>query len=418
MKNIGIINTLQHAWGLFRPKTGEPAAQIDNGGAGGYGPGYSVRPDRPRLISAIDRHIYNSILTRISLDVADVEYNHVRLDDNGRYIEEIDSGLNQCLNVEANIDQSARAFRQDIAMSLFDNGSVAIVPTETTLSPLETGGYDVKSMRVGEIVGWYPKHVRVRVYNEELGRRVELTVPKDIVAIVENPFYSVMNEPNSTLKRLIRKLSILDAIDEQLGSGRLDLIIQLPYTVKHETKRKQAEQRRSDIELQLTQSKHGIAYTDGTEKIVQLNRPVENKLLEEIEYLSKMLYTQLGLTEEIMNGTASEEVMLNYNNRTIKPIVKAVSEAMTRRFLSKTARTQKQAITFFRDPFQLVPLGDVAEIADVFSRNEILTPNELRSIIGMRPSNDARADELRNSNMPQLEPPPTNDELGEGQNES
>lgn len=418
MKNIGIINTLQHAWGLFRPKTGEPAAQIDDGGVGGYGPGYSVRPDRPRLISAVDRHIYNSILTRISLDVADVEYNHVRLDENDRYLEEIDSGLNQCLNIEANIDQSARAFRQDIAMSLFDNGSVAIVPTETTLSPLETGGYDVKSMRVGEIVGWYPKHVRVRVYNEELGRRVELTVPKDIVAIVENPFYSVMNEPNSTLKRLVRKLSILDAIDEQLGSGRLDLIIQLPYTVKHETKRKQAEQRRSDIELQLTQSKHGIAYTDGTEKIVQLNRPIENKLLEEIEYLAKMLYTQLGLTEEIMNGTASEEVMLNYNNRTIKPIVKAVSEAMTRRFLSKTARTQKQAITFFRDPFQLVPLGDVAEIADVFSRNEILTPNELRSIIGMRPSNDARADELRNSNMPQLEPPPTNDELGEGQNES
>lgn len=418
MKNIGIINTLQHAWGLFRPKTGEPAAQIDDGRAGGYGPGYSVRPDRPRLISAVDRHIYNSILTRISLDVADVEYNHVRLDENDRYLEEINSGLNQCLNIEANIDQSARAFRQDIAMSLFDNGSVAIVPTETTLSPLETGGYDVKSMRVGEIVGWYPKHVRVRVYNEELGRRVELTVPKDIVAIVENPFYSVMNEPNSTLKRLVRKLSILDAIDEQLGSGRLDLIIQLPYTVKHETKRKQAEQRRSDIELQLTQSKHGIAYTDGTEKIVQLNRPIENKLLEEIEYLAKMLYTQLGLTEEIMNGTASEEVMLNYNNRTIKPIVKAVSEAMTRRFLSKTARTQKQAITFFRDPFQLVPLGDVAEIADVFSRNEILTPNELRSIIGMRPSNDARADELRNSNMPQLEPPPTNDELGEGQNES
>lgn len=418
MKNIGIINTLQHAWGLFRPKTGETAAQIDDGGVGGYGPGYSVRPDRPRLLSAVDRHIYNSILTRISLDVADVEYNHVRLDDNDRYLEEIDSGLNQCLNVEANIDQSARAFRQDIAMSLFDNGSVAIIPTETTLSPLKTGGYDVKSMRVGEIVGWYPKHVRVRVYNEELGRRVELTVPKDIVAIVENPFYSVMNEPNSTLKRLIRKLAILDAIDEQLGSGRLDLIIQLPYTVKHETKRKQAEQRRSDIELQLTQSKHGIAYTDGTEKIVQLNRPIENKLLEEIEYLSKMLYTQLGLTEEIMNGTASEEVMLNYNNRTIKPIVKAVSEAMTRRFLSKTARTQKQAITFFRDPFQLVPLGDVAEIADVFSRNEILTPNELRSIIGMRPSNDARADELRNSNMPQLEPPPTNDELGEGQNES
>lgn len=418
MKNIGIINTLQHAWGLFRPKTGETAAQIDDGGVGGYGPGYSVRPDRPRLLSAVDRHIYNSILTRISLDVADVEYNHVRLDENDRYIEEIDSGLNQCLNVEANIDQSARAFRQDIAMSLFDNGSVAIIPTETTLSPLKTGGYDVKSMRVGEIVGWYPKHVRVRVYNEELGRRVELTVPKDIVAIVENPFYSVMNEPNSTLKRLIRKLAILDAIDEQLGSGRLDLIIQLPYTVKHETKRKQAEQRRSDIELQLTQSKHGIAYTDGTEKIIQLNRPIENKLLEEIEYLSKMLYTQLGLTEEIMNGTASEEVMLNYNNRTIKPIVKAVSEAMTRRFLSKTARTQKQAITFFRDPFQLVPLGDVAEIADVFSRNEILTPNELRSIIGMRPSNDARADELRNSNMPQLEPPPTNDELGEGQNES
>lgn len=418
MKNIGIINTLQHTWGLFRPKTGEPAAQIDDGGVRGYGPGYSVRPDRPRLISAVDRHIYNSILTRISLDVADVEYNHVRLDENDRYVEEINSGLNQCLNVEANIDQSARAFRQDIAMSLFDTGSVAIIPTETTLSPLNTGGYDVKSMRVGEIVGWYPKHVRIRVYNEELGRRVELTVPKDIVAIVENPFYSVMNEPNSTLKRLIRKLSILDAIDEQLGSGRLDLIIQLPYTVKHETKRKQAEQRRSDIELQLTQSKHGIAYTDGTEKIIQLNRPIENKLLEEIEYLAKMLYTQLGLTEEIMNGTANEEVMLNYNNRTIKPIVKAVSEAMTRRFLSKTARTQKQAITFFRDPFQLVPLGDVAEIADVFSRNEILTPNELRSIIGMRPSNDARADELRNSNMPQLEPPPTNDELGEGQNES
>ena len=252
MKNIGIINTLQHAWGLFRPKTGEPAAQIDDGGVGGYGPGYSVRPDRPRLLSAVDRHIYNSILTRISLDVADVEYNHVRLDENDRYIEEINSGLNQCLNIAANIDQSARAFRQDIAMSLFDNGSGAIVPTETTLSPLETGGYDVKSMRVGEIVGWYPKHVRVRVSNEELGRRVDLTLPKDIVAIVENPFYSVMNEPNSTLKRLIRKLSILDAIDEQLGSGRLDLIIQLPYTVKHETKRKQAEQRRSDIELQLT----------------------------------------------------------------------------------------------------------------------------------------------------------------------
>lgn len=386
---------MKNAWNVFKNDQKEEPLDFMS-----YGAISGSRPDRIPIRSGVDRHMVSSIYTRLSIDVSGVEFNHIREDINGRFVETIKSGLNECLNIEANIDQAARAFRQDIAVTLFDRGVAAIVPVDTTLNPNNTEAYDIKTLRVGEIVAWYPEHVQVSLYNEKIGRREEITLPKRYVAIVENPLYSVMNEPNSTLQRLVRKLSLLDAVDEQTGSNKMNMIIQLPYVIKSEARKRQAEQRREDIEFQLTQSKYGIAYTDGTEKIMQLNRPVENNLMEQIEYLTKLLYAQLGLTEEIMNGTASESVMLNYNNRTIKPVVTAISEAMTRTFLTKTARSQRQTITYARDPFDLVPLNNIADIADKFTRNEIMSANEVRSLIGMKPSQDPKADDLRNSNMP------------------
>jgi hypothetical protein len=332
---------------------------------------------------------------------------HVRLDDEKRYKEDIESGLNNCLNLEANIDQAARAFRQDMVMTLFDRGVAAIVPVDTSISPEQSGGFDILTMRVGDVVTWYPKHVRVSLYNEATGVREEITLQKSAVAIVENPLYSVMNEPNSTLQRLLYKLNLLDAVDEQSASGKLDIIIQLPYVIKSEARRQQAEQRRADIEFQLKGSKYGIAYTDGTEKITQLNRPAENNLMDQVDYLTKMLYGQLGLTEEVMNGTADEKAMLNYWNRTIEPVLTAICEAMRRTFLTKTARTQLQTVMFFRDPFRLIPIDNIAEIADKFTRNEILSANEIRGIIGFKPHPDAKADQLTNSNMPTMTKPDT-----------
>jgi hypothetical protein len=348
-----------------------------------------------------ERSIISSIYTRLSIDVAGVDIRHVRIDDSGRYVNDIDSGLNTCLTLEANLDQAARQFRQDVALTLFDSGVAAIVPVDTTLDPTVTGGYDILTLRVGEVVAWLPRHVRVRLYNEQTGRKEELTLEKKSVAIVENPLYSVMNEPNSTLQRLIRKLNLLDAIDEQSGNGKLDLIIQLPYVIKSDTRKQQAEQRRKDIEFQLKGSQYGIAYTDGTEKITQLNRPAENNLMDQIEYLVEMLYGQLGLTPEVMNGTADEKTMINYFNRTIEPLLDAVVEAMRRSFLTKTARTQGQSIMYFRDIFKLVPLSEIAAVADVLTRNEVTTSNEIRQVIGFKPSSDPNADKLRNSNMPQ-----------------
>lgn len=362
---------------------------------------YGSRPDRVYLRVSNERSIISSIYNRLAIDVSAIQFRHVRLDDEDRYLEDMKTGLNECLTVEANIDQAARQFRHDIAMSLFDEGSIAIVPVETTSNPGVTASFDIKSMRVGNIVAWHPRHVRVMLYNEATGRREEVTVEKKYVAVVENPLYTVMNEPSSTLQRLIRKLNLLDDADEQSASGKLDMIIQLPYTIRSEARQKQAEQRRKDIEFQLKGSKYGIAYTDGLEKITQLNRPAENNLLKQIEYLTEMLYTQLGLTPEVMNGTASEEVMLNYYNRTIEPVVQAITEAMIRTFLSKTARAQKQTIMSFRDPFRLVSMQNFAEIADKLARNEILTSNELRQAIGVKPAKDPKADKLINSNMPQ-----------------
>jgi hypothetical protein len=366
-----------------------------------YGSSYSARPDRARLRLSSEKSIVSSIYNRLSVDTAAAEMRHVRLDDNERYLEDIDSGLNQCLTVEANIDQAARAFKQDIALTLFDKGVAAIVPIDTTINPSESASFDIKTLRVGEIVEWYPKHIKISLYNEAIGRREDIVLEKKFVAVVENPFYSVMNEPNSTLQRLINKLNMLDAVDQQSSSGKLDLIIQLPYVIKSEARRDQAEKRRQDIEAQLKGSQYGIAYTDGTEKITQLNRPAENNLLAQVEYLTTMLYGQLGLTAEIMNGTADETAMLNYHARTIEPILSSIAEAMRRTFLTKTARSQKQSIVFFRDPFKLVPINSIADIADKFTRNEILTANEVRSIIGFKPSKEAKADQLVNSNMPQ-----------------
>lgn len=368
-----------------------------------YGLTQSFRPDRNNLRITNERSIIASILTRMAMDVASIDLLHVRLDDDKRFLEEIDSGLNNCLTVEANLDQAARAFRQDIAQTLFDEGVAAIVPVDTTLNPNVTGGYDILTLRVGKITEWMPKHIKVDLYNEEKGKRQQIVIPKKMAAIVENPLYSVMNEPNSTLQRLIRALNTMDTMDEKNAQGKLDLIIQLPYTIKSEARQQQAEKRRKDIEFQLTGSKYGIAYTDATEKVTQLNRPVENNLLQKVEYLTKMLYSQLGLTEEIMSGTADERAMLNYNNRTIEPVVTAIVEAMRRTFLTKTARSQRQSIVATRNPFRLVPVDQIAEIADKFTRNEIMTANEIRSVIGMRPADDPKADELRNSNMPQEE---------------
>lgn len=395
---------LKHAWNAF---TGTDYTTYQD-----VGPGYSSRPDRIRLTRGNERSIITSVYNRIALDVAALNAQHIRLDENGRFLSVIQDGLNTCLTVEANIDQTARAFIQDIVVSMLDEGCVAIVPVDTTYDPSVTGSYDIQTMRVGKILDWYPQHVRVRLYNERTGTKENILVPKSTVAIVENPLYAVVNEPNSTMQRLIRKLNLLDVIDEQSGSGKLDLIIQLPYVIKTEARRQQAENRRKDIEAQLSGTKYGIAYADGTERITQLNRSVNNNLMSQIEYLTSMLYSQLGITQSILDGTADEKTMLNYNNRTIEPIISAIVDEMKRKFLTKTARSQSQSISFFRDPFKLVPVNDIAEIADKFTRNEIMTSNEIRQVIGMKPSDDPRADELRNKNLsapsesePEINPP-------------
>lgn len=390
-------DALRHSWNVF---TGQTQTIQDRVYSGYYGTTANSRPDRPRVAYSNERSIISSIFTRISVDVAGIDIRHVKTDDQKRFLEEVDSGLNNCLSVEANIDQPARQFRQDIVMTLCDKGVCALVPVDTSISPLESGGYDILTLRVGEIVAWFPKHVRVSVYNEDKGYREEVTLPKKTVAIIENPLYQVMNEPSSTLQRLIRKLNLLDSVDDQVASGKLDLIIQLPYVVKSEARRQQADQRRKDIEFQLKGSQYGIAYTDGTEKITQLNRPAENNLLEQIKMLKEDVYIQLGLTPEVMNGTADEATMLNYFNRTIEPFLTAIVESMRRNFLTKTARTQRHWIMFFRDPFRLVPVSQVAEIADKFTRNEIATSNEMRQVVGWKPAKDPKADQLINSNMP------------------
>lgn len=382
---------LKHAWNAF---TGN--AQINYRD---LGMGYSYRVDRPRLSRGNERSIITSVYNRIALDVAAIRIQHIRLDENERFLSVIQDGLNNCLTIEANVDQTARSFIQDVVISMFDEGCVAIVPVDTTTNPNITGAYDIQSLRVGQILEWYPMHVRARVYNELTGKKEDIVVPKSTVAIIENPLYAVINEPNSTMQRLIRKLNLLDVIDEQSGSGKLDLIIQLPYVIKTEARRQQAENRRKDIEGQLSGSKYGIAYTDGTEHITQLNRSVNNNLMSQIEYLTSMLYSQLGITQSILDGTADEKTMLNYNNRTIEPILSAIVDEMKRKFLTKTARSQLQSISYFRDPFKLVPVNDIAEIADKFTRNEIMTSNEIRQVIGMKPSEDPRADELRNKNL-------------------
>lgn len=382
---------LKNAWNAFRNRDPTPTYNI--------GAGYAYRPDRVRFTRGNERSIVTSVYNRIALDVASIDIKHCRLDVNERYVEDINSCLNTCLTLEANIDQTNRAFIQDVVMSLLDEGSVAIVPVDTLRNPDITDSYEILSMRTGKIVDWYPKHVKIRLYNEETGRKEEIIRPKSTVAIIENPLYAVINEPNSTMQRLIRKLSLLDVTDEQTASGKLDLIIQLPYVIKTEARRQQAENRRKDIEMQLAGSKYGIAYTDGTERITQLNRSVENNLMKQIEYLTSMLYSQLGLSQSILDGTADEKTMLNYYDRTIEPIVSAIVDEMKRKFLTKTARSQLQSILFFRSPFKLVPVNDIAEIADKFTRNEIMTSNEIRQIVGMKPSDDPRADELRNSNL-------------------
>lgn len=382
---------LKHAWNAF---TGNVQMNYRD-----LGMSHSYRADRPRMSRGNERSIVTSVYNRIALDVAALNVQHVRLDENGRFLSVIDDGLNNCLTLEANVDQTARSFVQDVVISMFDEGSVAIVPVDTTTDPNVSGSYDIQSLRVGQILDWYPQHIRARVYNEQTGRKEDIVVPKGEVAIIENPLYAVINEPNSTMQRLIRKLNLLDVIDEQSGSGKLDLIIQLPYVIKTEARRQQAENRRKDIENQLSGSKYGIAYTDGTEHITQLNRSVNNNLMSQIEYLTSMLYSQLGITQSILDGTADEKTMLNYNNRTIEPIISAIVDEMKRKFLTKTARSQHQSISFFRDPFKLVPVNDIAEIADKFTRNEIMTSNEIRQVVGMKPSEDPRADELRNKNL-------------------
>lgn len=391
---MGIKNRIQHAWNAFMNKDPTVYTKYD------FGYVSSHRPDRVRLTRGNERTIITSIYNRIATDCAAITIEHVRLDDNDRYLETINSDLNQCLNIEANIDQTGRAFRYDVFLSLLDEGCIAIVPIDTDVDPNDTSSFKIESMRVGKIVEWYPKHVKVEVYNEKKGIKEQVVLPKAIVGIVENPFYAVMNEPNSTLQRLIHKLSLLDAVDEQTSSGKLDLIIQLPYVVKSEAKRKQANDRRQDIIDQLTGSKYGIAYTDGTEKITQLNRPIENNLLAQIESLTSMLYSQLGITTALLEGSADEKTMVNYHNRIIEPILAAATDEMKRKFLSKTARSQRQSIMFFREPFKLVTVSMLAEIGDKFTRNEIMTSNELRQEIGMKPSSDPGADELRNKNMP------------------
>ena len=389
---MGFFNRLQHGWNAF-VNNRDPTAEYNTGS------GYYYRPDRPRFTRGNERSIVTSVYNRIALDASAINIQHVRLDDNGRFSSVIESGLNNCLTLDANTDQTGRAFIQDVVMSMLDEGCVAIVPVDTTLDPEITNSFDINTIRVGKIIEWRPQHVKVRIYNEKTAKKEEVILPKKAVAIVENPLYAVMNEPNSTMQRLIHKLSLLDITDEQTASGKLDLIIQLPYVIKTEARRQQADNRRKDIEMQLAGSKYGIAYTDGTEKITQLNRSVENNLMKQIEYLTNGLYSQLGITQTILDGSADDKTMLNYYNRTIEPIVSAIVDEMKRKFLTKTARSQGQSILFFRDPFKLVPVNDIAEIADKFTRNEILTSNEVRQIIGIKPSNDPKADELRNSNI-------------------
>lgn len=395
---MGLTDRLQHAWNAFIYDDRNYSKYNELGRVDTF------KPDRVRFSRGNERSIVTSVYNRISLDVSSLVIQHVRLDENNRFVETINSGLQNCLTVEANLDQTHRAFLQDVVMSMMDEGCVAIVPIDTTTNPTITGSYDINSMRTGKVVEWYPAHVRVRVYNEKIGQHQEVTLPKSMVAIIENPLYAVINEPNSTMQRLIRKLNLLDVVDEQSSSGKLDLIIQLPYVIKSEARRQQAENRRKDIEMQLAGSKYGIAYTDGTERITQLNRPAENNLMAQVEYLTSMLYSQLGLTQSILDGTADEKTMLNYNNRTIEPIIAAIVDEMKRKFLTKTARSQRQTIMYFRDPFKLVPVNEIAEIADKFTRNEIMTSNEIRQIVGMKPADDPGADELRNKNLNQPEP--------------
>lgn len=398
----GMLDRIKHAWNAFssadQAQNRVPHFQ--------YGESFGLRPDRFRLQMSNEKSIVGSIYNRIGLDVSSIPMTHARVDNAGRYLEDLDTGLNWCLKIAGNIDQPGRAFRLDMVMSLLDKGVIAIVPVDTTVNPITTGGYDIKTMRIGEVVSWFPRHVRVSLWNDKIGRREEIVLPKEMVAIVENPLYTVMNEPNSTLQRLIRKLNMLDAIDEQSSSGQLDIIIQLPYVVKSDAKKQAAEQRLSSIDEQLRNSKRGIAYADATEKITQLNRPVENNLLKQVEWLTEMLYGQLGITKEVMNGTADEATMVNYYNRTVEPILGALAEAMKRTFLTKTAITQKQSIVYNRDPFALMPISAVAEVADKMTRNEILSSNEIRGRLGISPSEDPKADELRNKNLPmeQTEP--------------
>lgn len=384
---------LMHAWNAFTNRDPTYPRTL--------GESYYHRPDRIQFTRGNERSIATAVYNRIAMDVAAVGIRHVKLDENMRYSSDIDSGLNKCLNLEANIDQTGRAFIQDVVMSMLDEGCVAIVPVDTSMDPTVSGSYSIDSMRTGKIVQWYPQHVKVRLYNDRTGKKQEVTLPKSTVAIIENPLYAVINEPNSTMQRLIRKLSLLDVTDEQTASGKLDLIIQLPYVIKTQSKRDEAERRRKEIERQLAGSKYGIAYADGTERITQLNRSVENNLMKQIEYLTEMLYSQLGITQTVMDGTADEKTMLNYNNRSIEPIMSAIVDELKRKFLTKTARSQGQSIMMFRDPFKLVPVDNIAEIADKFTRNEIMTSNEFRQVIGMKPSNDPKADQLVNANISQ-----------------
>lgn len=391
---MDLVTRIKRGWNAFRNR--DPTRDYYD-----YGSSYYYRPDRPIFTRGNERSIATSVYNRIALDVSAIAIQHVRLDDNGRFSSIIESGLNNCLNLDANLDQTGRAFIQDAVMSMLDEGCVALVPVVTDIDPEKSNSYDILSMRTGRIIEWQPAHVKVRIYNEETGKKEDIILPKSMVAIVENPLYAVINEPNSTMQRLIRKLSLLDVTDEQTASGKLDLIIQLPYVIKTEARQKQAEERRKAIEMQLSSSKYGIAYTDGTERITQLNRSVENNLMKQIEYLTNMLYSQLGITQAIMDGTADDKTMLNYYSRTIEPIVSAIVDELKRKFLTKTARSQGQSIMFFRDPFRLVPVNDIAEIADKFTRNEILTSNEVRQIVGMKPSEDPKADQLINSNIAQ-----------------
>lgn len=389
---MALMDRLKHAWNTFKNK--DPTQ-----GNWNIGPSYGYRPDRMRYTRGNERSIVTAVYNRIAMDVAAVNLKHIRLDENDRYKETIDSGLNNCLSVEANLDQTGRAFIQDLVASMLDEGCVAAVPTDADDEPEDSGNFKVYTLRTGKILEWYPRHVKVEVYNEQEGQRQQIIIPKSTVPLIENPMYSVMNEPNSIYQRLVRKLTLLDVVDEQTSSGKLDLIIQLPYIIKTEARREQAEKRRRDIEKQLSEGKYGIAYTDGTERITQLNRPVENNLMKQIEYLTSMFFSQLGITQSILDGTADEKTMLNYYNRTIEPILSAIADEMKRKFLTPTARSQKQTIAYFRDPFKLVPVNDIAEIADKFTRNEIMTSNEIRQVIGMKPSSDPNADVLRNKNL-------------------